>query len=109
MTQDANPKEFLWAAVVDLDLQIYKASIYKKRWLTPGGLDHALPALEQARLTVEQMVDWPAEIAGQVDDFKKVLSDYTATLEARDHTTASAQQTALFQALERVREAVRGL
>ena len=47
MTIGDGKKALLWAAVADIDLQIYKATVYKLRWDSPGvGLDMALPALE---------------------------------------------------------------
>ena len=37
-------KNTLWTAVVNIDLQLYKASVYKLRWGTPAaGIDMALP------------------------------------------------------------------
>lgn len=100
----------MWAAITDIDLQVYKASVYKLRWGTPGaGLDMGLPALEQARLTLTELVDWPPEAEAAVDDLVEVLTTYIATLEARDHTTSSAQQTQLFAAIERVRDHIRKL
>jgi hypothetical protein len=103
-------KALLWAAVCDIDLQVYKASNYKLRWATPGvGLDMGLPALEQARLTLTEMVTWPPEVEGSVADLETSLTTYIATLEARDHTTASSVQTQLFAAVERLRNDLRKL
>ena len=105
-----NDKALLWAAITDVDLQVYKASVYKLRWGTPGaGLDMGLPALEQARLTLTELLDWPPEVDGAVQDLLEILTAYIATLEARDHTTSSAQQTQLFAAIERVRDQIRKL
>jgi hypothetical protein len=103
-------KALLWAAVTDVDLQVYKASVYKLRWGTPGaGLDMGLPALEQARLTLTALVEWPDEVAAAVDELADVLTAYIATLEARDHTTSSAQQTQLFAAINTLRDQIRKL
>lgn len=110
MTVDTSRKALLWAAVTDLDVQIYKASVYKLRWDSPGvGLDQALPALEEARLTLEYASDWPEQAAPAVERFRAALAAYTHSLEGRDHTSASAQQTALFLALAGLRAAVRDL
>ena len=110
VTVDTNTKALLWAAMTDLDLQIYKASVYKLRWDSPGvGLDQALPALEQARLTLEDVATWPDEASEAVERFRAALADYTSSLDARDHTTASGQQTTLFNALAGLRAAVRDL
>ena len=110
MTIETNTKALLWAAVTDLDLQVYKASVYKLRWDSPGvGLDQALPALEEARLTLESVASWPDAASDAAERFGAALSAYTGSLEARDHTTASGQQTALFNALAGLRAAVREL
>jgi hypothetical protein len=107
---DGDDKALLRAAITDVDLQVYKASVYKLRWGSPGvGLDMAVPALEQARLTLTELVVWPPQVGAAVDDLRDLLVSYIATLEARDHTTASAQQTQLFAAVERVRNQLRKL
>lgn len=104
----ADDKALLWAAVTDIDLQIYKASIYKLRWDTPGaGLDLGLPALAQAQSTLHELVEWPEEISDAVEEVKERLDSYVRTLEARDHTTASGQQTHLFEAIARLRDQIR--
>ncbi len=110
MTIGEGTKALLWAAVTDLDLQIYKATVYKLRWDSPGvGLDMAFPALEEARLTLEEVAEWPDDLVGEVGYFRFALSEYTDSLQKRDHTTASGQQTALLMALARLRAAVRAL
>jgi len=110
VTLDTNTKALLWSAVTDLDLQLYKASVYKLRWDSPGvGLDMGLPALEEARLTLEDVAEWPDAAGEPVDRFRQALARYTASLEARDHTTASGQQTTLFNALAALRAAIRDL
>ena len=110
MTIGDGKKGLLWAAVADIDLQVYKATVYKLRWDSPGvGLDMALPALEEARLTLEEVTEWPDAVSGEVAHLRFALSEYTHSLEIRDHTTASGQQTALLQALAGLRAALRGL
>ena len=110
MTIGKGYKALLWAAVTDIDLQIYKASVYKLRWDSPGvGLDMALPALEEARLTLEEVTEWPDPVSGEVQYLRFALSEYTHSLKIRDHTTASGQQTALFLALAGLRGAVSAL
>ena len=103
-------KALLWAAVTDIDLQIYKATVYKLRWDSPGvGLDMALPALEEARMTLEELTEWPDAVASEVEGLRSALSAYTRSLEIRDHTTASGQQTALFMSLAELRAVLRDL
>ena len=47
-------QNMLWTAIVNLDLQLYKGSVYKLRWGSPGvGLDMAIPCYEEARRTAE--------------------------------------------------------
>ena len=48
----------LWISILDLDLQLYKGSIYKLRWGTPGGLDMALPCYDRAIRTLDDTT-WP--------------------------------------------------
>lgn len=110
MTIGDGKKGLLWAAVTDIDLQVYKATVYKLRWDSPGvGLDMALPALEEARLTLEEVAEWPDAVSGEVAHLRFALSEYTNSLEIRDHTTASGQQTALLMALAGLRAALRVL
>jgi hypothetical protein len=107
---DHMTKALLWAAVTDLDLQVYKASVYKLRWDSPGvGLDLALPCLYEARLTLDDVAEWPEAISEAAARFRSALAAYTESLQTRDHTTASAQQTALFLALSGLRAALRKL
>ena len=51
----------LWIAVVNIDLQLYKASIYKLRWGTPGGIDTAIPCYDEALQTLAE-TEWPGEV-----------------------------------------------
>jgi hypothetical protein len=100
-------KNALWIAVVNIDLQLYKASIYKLRWGTPGGIDVALPCYDEA-LTILGETTWPdgrlgadaTALAGRIRKFKE-------TLIARDVTTASADLTRLMYAFEDLRAGVR--
>jgi hypothetical protein len=96
----------LWIAVINLDLQLYKASIYKQRWGTPGGLDQAMPCYDEA-LRVIDGTSWPEGIQGKAQVLRRRLEKFKVTLGAKDVTTASAEQTRLMYAFEDVREAVR--
>ena len=103
-------KALLWAAITDIDLQVYKASVYKLRWDTPGsGLDLGLPALEEARATLLEVGEWPVELQESVAVLQKVLDEYIKLLEARDHTSASAQQTRLMISINNLRAELRDL
>jgi hypothetical protein len=95
-----------WMAVLALDLQLYKASIYKLRWGTPGGLDQALPCYDEA-LRVLDGTDWPSELGGAAGELKEKVVAYRATLADRDVTTASAQQSRMMLAFEALRDQVR--
>ena len=95
-----------WIALLALDLQLYKGSIYKLRWGTPGGLDQALPCYDEA-LRILEGTDWPDELASAVGQLSERVGAYRATLDARDVTTASAQQSRMMLAFEALREGVR--
>lgn len=99
-------KNTLWIAVVNIDLQLYKASIYKLRWGTPGGIDVALPCYDEA-LQVLAETDWPGKIADDARVLAARIHKFKATLEARDVTTASSDLTRLMYAFEDVRAGVR--
>jgi hypothetical protein len=96
----------LWIAVINIDLQLYKASIYKLRWGTPGGIDQALPCYDEA-LRVLAGNDWPDQIADQAGLLAKRIEKFKSTLAAKDITSASAEQTRMMYAFEDVRESVR--
>jgi hypothetical protein len=96
----------LWIAVLNLDLQLYKGSIYKQRWGTPGGIDQALPCYDEALRTIDAS-DWPVELADGVADLRTRVAAYRKTLEAQDVTTASAVHTRMIRSFEALREAVR--
>ena len=93
-------------AVVNIDLQLFKASFYKLRWGTPGGLDQAMPCYDQAIFVIDR-TEWPDTIQAPAAALRVKLEKFKATLDARDVTTASAEQTRLMYAFEDVREAVR--
>jgi len=99
-------KNTLWIAVVNIDLQLYKASIYKLRWGTPGGIDVALPCYDEA-LQVIAETDWPGKLADQARVLAARIQKFKATLDARDVTTASADLTRLMYAFEDLRAGVR--
>lgn len=96
----------LWLSVINLDLQLYKASIYKQRWGTPGGIDQALPCYDEALATLES-TDWPGDLRGQVNDLARRIAAFKDTLVARDVTIASAAQTKLIGSFEDLRDGVR--
>jgi len=99
-------KNTLWIAVVNIDLQLYKASIYKLRWGTPGGIDVALPCYDEA-LQVLAETDWPGVIAKDARVLAARIQKFKATLQARDVTTASSDVTRLMYAFEDLRSGVR--
>jgi hypothetical protein len=94
-------------AVVNIDLQLYKGSVYKLRWGSPGvGLDMALPCYQEARRTVEG-TGWPEELREEARDLAERIGRYIGTLEARDVTSASGQHSQLMASFERLRDQVR--
>ena len=97
----------LWIAVVNIDLQLYKGSVYKLRWGSPGvGLDMAVPCYREAARTAEQ-TRWPAELAEAAADLAERIGRYIGVLEDRDVTSASGQHSKLMASFERLREQVR--
>jgi hypothetical protein len=96
----------LWLAVLDVDLQLYKGSIYKLRWGSPGGLDQALPCYDRALTTLLE-TDWPDELGGLARDLHERVAAYRGTLRERDVTTASAQHSRMMSAFDALRESVR--
>jgi hypothetical protein len=87
-------------AVVNIDLQLYKGSVYKLRWGSPGvGLDMALPCYQEA--------SWPEELREEARDLAERIGRYIGTLEARDVTSASGQHSQLMASFERLRDQVR--
>jgi hypothetical protein len=97
----------LWGAVLDIDLQLYKGSVYKLRWGSPGvGLDVAIPCYQEARRTAE-LTPWPEELRPGAADLAERIAKYVVTLEARDVTSASGQHSGLMRSFEALRERVR--
>jgi hypothetical protein len=97
----------LWNAVINIDLQLYKGSVYKLRWGSPGvGLDMAIPCYQEAARTVEQ-IRWPAELGEAARDLAERVERYVGVLEARDVTSASGQHSKLMASFERLRDQVR--
>lgn len=97
----------LWSAVLNIDLQLYKGSVYKLRWGSPGvGLDVAIPCYQEARRTAE-LTPWPEELRERAGDLAERIDRYMATLEARDVTSASGQHSGLMSSFEELREQVR--
>jgi hypothetical protein len=97
----------LWSAVLNIDLQLYKGSVYKLRWGSPGvGLDVAIPCYQEARRTAE-LTPWPAELREGAGDLAERIGQYIVTLEARDVTSASGQHSGLMRSFEALRERVR--
>jgi hypothetical protein len=96
----------LWTSILNLDLQLYKASIYKQRWGTPGGIDQALPCYDEALRTL-QRTDWPETLGEDVADLARRVASFKETLIKRDVTIASAAQTKMMVSFEDLRESVR--
>ena len=97
----------LWNAVINIDLQLYKGSVYKLRWGSPGvGLDMAIPCYQEAARTIEQ-ISWPAELGDAASDLAERVGRYVGVLEARDVTSASGQHSKLMASFERLRDQVR--
>ena len=105
-TEDQLTSTRLWLAVVNIDLQLYKASIYKQRWGTPGGIDQALPCYDEALTTLGE-TPWPESLRDQADDLGRRVASFKETLNARDVTIASAAQTKMMVSFENLREGVR--
>jgi hypothetical protein len=96
----------LWIAVVNIDLQLYKASIYKLRWGTPGGIDTAIPCYDEALQTLAE-TDWPGKLGPLATSLAGRIRKFKETLDARDITIASADLTRLNYAFEDLRAGVR--
>lgn len=104
--EDRNTSHRLWISVLDLDLQLYKGSIYKLRWGTPGGLDMALPCYDRAITTLDE-TEWPEALRGGAVDLRERVAAYRRTLEQKDVTTASAQHSRMMVAFDSLRDQVR--
>jgi hypothetical protein len=95
-------------AVMDIDLQFYKGSVYKLRWGSPGGLDHAIPAYQDALRTVGE-TRWPDDLAADVDQLTDYLQRYIEVLQKQDVTGVSGLFTPLMRTFETIRDKVRVL
>lgn len=95
----------LRAAVVDIDLQLYKGSIYKLRWGSPGGLDAATPCYRAAKRAVDE-TPWPDEMNDLAKNLAAQVEQYIATLETRDVTSASAQHSVMMSHFEALKDSV---
>lgn len=96
----------LSTAVVNIDLQLYKGSIYKLRWGSPGGLDMALPAYREAKRVVDG-APWPDDLAKDATVLAEAIERYLHDLETMDVTTASADQSRMMQSFEALRDNTR--
>ena len=96
----------LWTSIINLDLQLYKASIYKQRWGTPGGIDMALPCYDEALITLER-TEWPEGIRENASDLARRVASFKETIIKKDVTIASAAQTKMMVSFEDLRESVR--
>jgi hypothetical protein len=96
----------LSTAVVNIDLQLYKGSIYRLRWGSPGGLDMAVPAYREAKRTVEG-ARWPDDLAKDATVLSEAIDQYLRDLDAMDVTTANADNTRMIQAFETLRDNTR--
>jgi hypothetical protein len=107
VTERQTIHNMLSIAVVNIDLQLYKGSVYKLRWGSPGvGLDMAIPCYREAKRTAEE-VGWPDELSEGAKDLAERIGRYIDTLEARDVTSASGQHSQLMASFERLRDQVR--
>jgi hypothetical protein len=93
-------------AVLSVDLQFYKGSRYKLRWGSPGGLDHAIPAYQDALRTLEEN-SWAEELVSDVEMLKGYLGRYIAVLEKQDVTHASALYSPMMATFEALRDKAR--
>lgn len=96
----------LAATIVDIDLQLYKGSIYKLRWGSPGGLDQAIPCYRTAAAIAED-APWPDELRKLAMGLADRVRAYVAILDVKDVTTASAQNSLMMVDFDALREAVR--
>jgi hypothetical protein len=96
----------LQLALTNVDLQLYKGSIYKLRWGTPGGIDQALPCYDEAARVLDDTA-WPSELQSLVGALRDRVAVYRETLVKKDVTSASAENTRMMRAFEALREAGR--
>lgn len=95
----------LATTIVDIDLQLYKGSIYKLRWGSPGGLDQGIPCYRTAADLAEE-APWPDELRKLASALADRVRAYVAILEAKDVTTASGQHSLMMADFDALREAV---
>lgn len=93
-------------AVLSVDLQFYKGSVYKLRWGSPGGLDHAIPAYQDALRTLGE-TSWPDDLAADVAQLSDYLQRYIEVLEKQDVTNASGLFSPMMSTFEAIRDKVR--
>jgi hypothetical protein len=93
-------------AVLAIDLQAYKGSVYQLRWASPGGLDRAIPAYEDAARTIAETA-WPDDLRSEADSLHQLLDSYIGVLRSRDITQASTLATRLAGGIEMLRAKVR--
>jgi hypothetical protein len=108
VTAEPSSSARLRDAVLSIDLQFYKGSIYKLRWGSPGGLDHAIPAYRDALRTLGE-VRWPADLQEDVASLTDYLEKYIHVLEIQDVTNASGLFSPMTSTFERIRDKVRVL
>jgi hypothetical protein len=97
----------LWNAVLNIDLQLYKGSVYKLRWGSPGvGLDMAIPCYREAKRTADETA-WPDGLGEGARDLARRIERYIGTLEVKDATSASGQHSRMMSSFEALREQVR--
>jgi hypothetical protein len=96
----------LATSILNVDLQLYKASIYKQRWGTPGGNDQALPCYDEAIATLEGTA-WPDGLRQDAEDLARRVAAFKETLIARDVTIASAAHTKMMGSFQDLRDGVR--
>src|SRR5262245_60028938 len=96
----------LQLALTTIDLQLYKGSIYKLRWGTPGGIDQALPCYDEATRVLND-TSWPSELQSLVGALLDRVAIYRETLVKKDVTSASAENTRMMRAFEALRETAR--
>jgi hypothetical protein len=93
-------------AVTSLDLQLYKGSVYKLRWGSPGGLDHAIPCYEEAARVIES-TPWSSDLRKDADTLAEFVDKYLVTLRGMDVTTASTLHSKMIACFETIRDTVR--
>jgi hypothetical protein len=96
----------LMTVLVAVDLQLYKGSIYKLRWGSPGGLDEAIPCYQEAKRTIDE-TPWPEDLRETAGDLAQRIDRYVGTLRAQDVTSASGQHSQMMATFTTLRDQVR--